>query len=344
MSAATRTPPVPAIGSRSGRRGRRPLRFYMEAYALVGCLVAVAIFFSLYADTAATFPTTGNLKTLLGNQAVLGIVTLAVLVPLVCGQFDLSVGAVTGLVSIVVAETMSSGTPVLLTMAIGVGIGLAVGTINGLLVTVLGVNSVIATLGAATLCAGVVAQESGGVSIAGNIPESVFQFGSGQTLGIPNVAFVLLAVALAVYYLLDHTPLGRYVYALGSNVEAARLVGLRTDRVLASSFVVAGVLAGIAGVLQVARTGGADPRLGENFTLAAFAAAFLSAASVNPGRFNVGGAMVGIFFLAVLNSGLSLAGAPDYVDHYVNGLALIIGVAVAVFLGRRRVAAATKRR
>jgi ribose transport system permease protein len=338
VSSPTGTSSVSALAPRSGRRRRRPLRAYLEAYALVGCLVAIAVFFSLYSETADTFPTAGNLKTLLGNEAVLGIVALAALVPLVCGQFDLSVGAITGLSSIVVADTMSSGTPVLLTALIGIGIGLTIGTVNGLLVTVAGVNSVIATLGTATIAAGIVAQESGGVAIAGNIPDSVFNFGSGETLGIPNVAYVLLVVAVAVYYLLDHTPIGRYVYALGSNVSAARLVGLRTDRVLAFSFVVAGVLAGMAGVLQVARTGGADPRLGDNFTLAAFAAAFLSAASVRPGRFNVGGAMVGIFFLAVLNSGLSLAGAPDYVALYVNGLALIIGVALAVFLGKRRLA------
>ena len=123
---------------------------------------------------------------------------------------------------------------------------------------------------------------------------------------------------------------------MGSNDVAARLVGLPTRLTLTASFVIAGVLAGAGGVLQVARSGGADPRVSTNFTLAALAAAFLSAAAIRPGKFNVGGVLVAVAFLAVLNGGLNLAGAQPYVNDYVNGIALIVGVGLAAYLGRRR--------
>jgi ribose transport system permease protein len=135
---------------------------------------------------------------------------------------------------------------------------------------------------------------------------------------------------------MSYTPFGRYLYAIGVNRTAARLVGLRTRLNLATAFVIAGALAGVAGILAVARAGGADPQLGDQLLLPAFAAAFLSAASIKPGRYNVGGLLVAVYFLAVLNNGLNLAGVEPYVNLYVNGGALIIGVGLAAHLGRKR--------
>jgi ribose transport system permease protein len=320
--------------SRTHRRSR--LFAYAEAYALVALLMLVVVFFSFYGPTSATFPTTANLQAIIGNNSVLAIVALAALIPLVCNEFDLSVGAVAGVSSVFVASALSSGTPVVVAILIGVGIGLGIGIANALIITRFGVNAVITTLGTATILAGVNQAKTGGLAIVSNIPESVTSFGSGNTISIPRTAFALAVVAIAVTYLLVHTPFGRYAYALGSNPEAARLVGLRTGRTLGLTFVASGALAGAAGVLQVARAGGADPRVGESFTLPALAAAFLSAAAIKPGRYNVGGVLVAIFFLAALNSGLNLAGAEPYLTNYVNGGALIVGVGLAAFLGRRR--------
>jgi ribose transport system permease protein len=148
---------------------------------------------------------------------------------------------------------------------------------------------------------------------------------------------VMTAIAIATYYMLEHTPLGRYLYSFGSNATAARLVGIRTRFLLYLSFAMAGLLAGLAGVLQTARAGGASPDVGDSFTLPALAAAFLSAAAIKPGKYNVGGTLVAIFFLAALNSGLNLAGAQSYVADIVNGIALIIGVAMAAILRREHV-------
>lgn len=314
----------------------RPLRHYLEAYAFLGLLIAAAIFFSVWPETSETFPSAANLRTLVGANSVIAIVALAALVPLVTNEFDLSVGAVAGLSSVFVAAALAGGTPIALAVALGVGLGIGVGAVNALLITRVGVNAVIATLGISIILAGVVNQKTGGLSVTGDIPLGFSEFGSSNWLGIPKPAYVLALLALAVYYLLGHTPYGRYLYAFGSNREAARLVGIPTRLTLGLTFVISGALAGAAGVLQVTRAGSADPKVGETFTLPALAAAFLSAAAMQPGRYNVAGTLVAIFFLAVLNSGLNLAGSPEYVSNYVNGAALIVGVGLAVRLGRRQ--------
>ncbi|UGS34386.1 ABC transporter permease [Capillimicrobium parvum] len=309
---------------------------YLEAYAMVGLLVIVVLFFSFYSKTADTFPTAANLQATISNQAVIAVIALAALIPLVCNQWDLSVGAIAGLSSVFVASALSTGTPVWVGILLGLGLGLLVGGFNALIVTRLRVNAVIATLGTATILEGVVNQKTNGLAVVSNLPASITNFGSGNWLGIPRTAYLLAIVALVVYYLLIHTPAGRYLYALGSNPKGARLVGLQTRLLIAGTFIAAGLLSGLAGIMQVARAGGADPNVGAGFTLPALAAAFLSAAAIKPGRYNVGGTLVAIFFLAALNSGLNLAGAAPYVNSYVNGAALIVGIGLAANLGRKR--------
>ncbi len=318
------------------RRSTGGLSRYLEPYALVLVLIACVVFFSLWPKTSATFPTAANLQILLGSQAVIAIIALGALIPLIANQWDLSIGATAGVSSIFSAATMSAHLPLPVAIVVGVLIGATVGLVNALVVTQFRVNGVITTLGMATILAGVINQKTGGVSVTADIPDVIVAFGSSNWFGIPRVAFALVFVALGAVYLLDHTPMGRYLYAIGSNPDAARLVGIRTKLIIGSAFVAASSLAAVAGILQVARQAGADPRVGEGFTLPALAAAFLSAASIRPGRYNVGGTLVAIFFLATVNNGLSLAGLPAYVSSYVNGAALIVGVGLAAFLGRKR--------
>jgi ribose transport system permease protein len=324
-------------GPRTDRiRSRRALGEIVEAYALLILLVVTAIFFTLYPATADTFPTVANIRILVGNQAVIAIVALAALIPLVANQWDLSIGAIAGLVAVLTASWVSDGSSIGLAILLGVLVGAATGSINALIITRGRVNAVIATLGMATMLAGVITQKTGGMAVVGAVPAAMTDFGSGNWVGVPRTAFALAAVAAAVYYMLEYTPFGRYLYALGSNPAASKLVGLRTRLILGVSFVMAGGLSAIGGIIQVARAGGADPRVGDAFTLPALAAAFLSAAAIRPGKYNVGGTLTAIFFLAVINNGLNLAGAPSYLSSYINGGALIVGVGLAAYLGRKR--------
>ena len=143
------------------------------------------MFFSLWGRTSETFPTEANFQSIIGNQSVIGIVALAALVPLVCNQFDLSIGAVLGLSSILSASVLESGGPIPVAIVVGIGVGGLVGVVNGLLITRAGVTSVIATLGTAVIIHGIVTWKTEGVSIV-DIPASMTEFGSANWVGIPR--------------------------------------------------------------------------------------------------------------------------------------------------------------
>jgi ribose transport system permease protein len=219
--------------------------------------------------------------------------------------------------------------------AAGVGCGAAVGLANGLLVARAKLSGLLVTLAMSTIVAGVVSGATAGESIVEGIPISFIEFGSRNTLGVPRILLVVLAAAALVYYVLEQTPLGRSLYSVGSNPEAARLVGLDVGRLVLLSFVASGALAGLAGVLEVARVGGGSPQIGPTFTLPALAVVFLGAAAIRPGRFNVGGTLVAISFLSALTSGLNLAGADTWVNDVVTGVALLAGVALTTVVSGR---------
>jgi ribose transport system permease protein len=339
MSVDMESPPpsaAPPVAAPEDPRRSRGLVHFVEAWALVVLTLLLILFFSVLPATTEVFPTTANLRVTMGGQSVLIIVAMAALLPLVCGQYDFAVGAVAGMSAVFAASALSSGQPIVVALLLAAGLGLAVGAVNGFLVTVVRIDSVVATLGTSTIVTGIVRWKSGGVSVVEGIPSSLTNLGTNTTFGIPHTLYLALAVVLVVYYVLRQTPVGRYFDAIGANPRAARLIGLNTSRLTAASFLAAGLLAGLAGMLQVAVSGSGNPLVGPGFTLPAIAAAFLSVAAITPGRFNVGGTVVAITFLAILNSGLNLAGASPFVSDFANGGALIIGVAVAALLGRQR--------
>ena len=336
-----KSPVVAAGDDRAARIPRRLLPAVptelVAAVALPLLTVAIGAFFTVWPTTSDLFLTSANINVLLGTQTVVAVIALGALIPLIAGQWDLSVGAIAGLAAILAAQGLASGMNVVLALGIGLAAGAFIGLVNAFITTGARVNAVITTLGTSTIIDGVVNQRTSGLAVFANIPLPVVEFGTGNWWGLPRTVFAVAVIAVLVYYLLDHTPYGRYLYALGSNPSAAGLVGIRVRLILTVSFVLAGGLAAAGGLLQLARAGGADPSVGAGFTLPALAAAFLSAASVRPGKYNVGGALVAILFLAVLNNGLNLAGTPPFVSSYVNGSALILGVALAAWLGRNNV-------
>lgn len=308
----------------------------LERYALVLLLAALIVFFALLPATAGSFLTIANLRNVAANEAVIAIAALAALVPLVAGQFDVSIGAVLGMVSIAVAAlTVRAHLPPALALPIGVGIGAAVGAVSGFVVAYLRANSFIITLGMATLIAGLVSLYTKDQVILG-VPQSMVNFGTLNWLGVPRPVWLLVVVALLVGYLLRYTVYGRHLLSIGANSRSALLVGIRVPLVLLLSFVVSGALAAVAGELELARTGSGDPQIGPGFTLSALAAAFLGSTTIHPGRFNVPGTIIGVFFVAVSVNGLTLAGAADWVQPLFDGAAVVVAVAVSTVLAHRR--------
>ena len=215
-----------------------------------------------------------------------------------------------------------------------------VGIVAGLTVARIGVNSLIVTLGISAVLSGIVIWYTNSQSIITGISTRLTDFGSGDWFGIPRTVYVLALVAAFVYYLLEHTPFGRYLHSIGSNPRAARLVGLPVERLVMLSFILSGTLAALAGVLLVARNGGASPQVGTvSDSLQALTAAFLGATAIRPGRFNVVGTLVAIFFLAFCITGLSLAGVASWINDVFTGAVLFVAVLLSTILGRRRAVA-----
>lgn len=317
---------------------REALLGFTERYALLVLFIAMLAFFSLWSQTADTFPTAANIKNVLGNQAVIGILSVAIVIPLVCGEFDFSVGPIAGVAQALTAGLMSrAGAPLVVAIAVAVLVGIVIGLSNGNTVARIGVNSLIVTLGVSAVLLGVVQWYTKGQSIITGISPTLVGLGSGEWLGIPRTVYFLAVVALGVHYLLEHTPYGRYLHSIGSNAEAARLVGLPVERLVLIAFVLSGALAAIAGVLLVARNGSGNPQVGTvSDTLQALSAAYLGATAIKPGRFNVGGTLVAILFLAFSVTGLSLAGVANWINDVFNGAALFVAVIVSTIIGRRR--------
>ena len=345
-AASTDDPIATAAALRTTSRAAPPTRrrgpvewaaSFLRQYSLLVLLLGSLLAYGTWNQTAAVFNQAANFQNIAGSQSVLAVLTLGLLIPMISGNLDLSVGSTAGLASIAAAGAYAdAGVPLIVGVLFGVAIGALVGLVNGLVVTRFGIDSFIVTLGTASLILGAVNWYSKGNSIIQGIPQEIITFGGGLTFGIPDLVYVLAAVAVAVWYLLEQTPYGRNLHAIGSNKAAARLVGIRVERDTCLAFVLSGTFAGLAGVLLLARSGAGNPQVGQSFTLTAIAAAFLGAASFKLGKLNVLGSLVAIFFLAVNITGLQFAGVANWISDVFTGLSLVLAVAFAGVLSRPR--------
>lgn len=306
MHAALRVDPVRASG-----------------LALPGLLVIFVVVFSF--TRTDTFLTVGNFRSIGSSQAVLAILAIGAMLPLVVGEFDLSVGANLGLgVIVTTGLTANVGLPTGVAVLLALVTCAFVGVVNGLLVARFQINAFVATLATATFLGGLVDWVTGGTAIALNIPQSLLDLGSTQPAGIPITLIYLVVLAIIVFYLLNYTPIGRYLYATGGSREASRLAGINVTRVTFLTFVASGLIAGIAGVVEAGALGSGSPTIGPEFLLPAFAACFLGATSIRPGTFNVLGTVIAVYTIATGTTGLELMGTPTYIEPIFSGVVLVL--------------------
>jgi ribose transport system permease protein len=308
----------------------------LERFGLLLLFVVVVVVFSLWKPE--TFATGANFRAIATSQSVVAVTALALMFPLIGGRFDLSVGGILGLTAIASADAMSSyGYALVPAIAVGVAFGAVVGLANGLVVARLGVNSIIGTLGTSTILGGLVIAHTEGDPISEGLSTTLTDLGSKTVAGVPEISLVMLVISVVAWFILTQTPYGRRLAAVGVNLRAADLTGVQTRRVVALSFVASGVLSGLAGVMQVAAQGNGDPSVGGlTFILPAVAAVFLGATTWRPGRFNVPGTILALFFVGTTISGLQLAGADPWVTDVFNGAAIVIAIALSAQFRRRR--------
>jgi ribose transport system permease protein len=301
-----------------------------EGTVLPTLLVVLFVFFAILPATGQVFMTAANLRGILVNQAVIMLAAIAVIPSITAGSYDLSIGANIGAASIAAEGAARAGWSITSIVCIALATGVLIGLANGALIAYLKINSLIATLGTSTIIAALVSWYSSGSTINASLPPKLVAVVNGDWAGIPRVIVVVLIVAGAVYFLMEHTTPGRAFQALGSNAAAARLVGLDVRRLTLGSLTLTGFVAGIAALMITGQNGGASPQTGPGFTLVALSAVFLGSTAIRPGRFNVAGTVVAVLFVAVIVNGLTLAGAAAWVSPLFNGLALLIAVALSI--------------
>jgi ribose transport system permease protein len=291
-----------------------------------------ALFMVLFGLIAGdTFLTSTTYTIVFSAGVVTCVLALAFLVPLACGQYDLAIGAQMSLsLAIVVYLHIHSSIPTALAALIGVLACMFVGVVSGFIVVRLRVNSFIATLGVSQVLLAVVLLISGNKQLIGEFPESWSSAGINNFLGIPLVMYYLVALALLLWYVLEFTRIGRYLFAIGGNQEAARLAGVKTDRMVWLSFVASGGIAALAGVIYSMRTGVFSPTTGPGYLFPAIAAVFLGASQFSQ-RPNVWGTLIAYFALAFGIQGLVLSArsAAVWSQPLFQGISLIVAVALA---------------
>jgi ribose transport system permease protein len=300
-------------------------------------LAWVLVIIGFTAAEPGHFLTLANFSNIFGIQAVLFVLTMALLVPLTNGDIDLSVGAMSGLVSmVVIVLNVEHGLPIVWCCVIGLVVGAVGGLVNGLLVIGFNANSFIITLGMGTVFSGLIEWMSGEQTIVGvstGLTNIVF---TDELFGIPLEFYFGVIIMLVMWYVLTFTPFGQRALFVGQSREVARLSGFSVNAVRMQGFVIAGVVAAISGILFVGSSGSASPGDGNILLLPAYAAAFLGLTTIQPGRFNAIGSGIAVYFLATGVAGLELLGAQDWVQQVFYGAVLVIAIVISRVLNKYR--------
>jgi ribose transport system permease protein len=310
----------------------------VPVYGLVILAVLLALFFSVLLPS--TFPTLLNLRSIVADKSIIAILSLAVMIPMVTGKIDLTVGY--GIVLwhiLAISLQVWLGVPWPLAVLIVILLGALVGLVNGLLVEVAQIDSFIATLGTGTVLYAIAMWHSQGRQVIGTLPEAFFAINGTRLGGMPITGFYVLGLALVLWFVLEYLPVGRYFYAIGANPKAAALNGIPVRRYTVAAFVTSGTLTAAAGVILAAKLRIGQASVGLEFLLPALVGAFLGSTTIKLGRVNVWGTLVGVVILAIGIAGIQQLGGSFWVEPMFNGLTLLIAIGIAGYAQRKRGAA-----
>jgi ribose transport system permease protein len=307
----------------ASRRQRAVARLHRNPalYSVLG----LALLCVVMACVSREFLSTQNLSNIARQVSINAILAVGMSVVIFSGGIDLSVGAVLALSMTTVAGAMLSGLPVPLAIGLALAVGLACGSINGLLVAYVRLPAIIVTLAMMEIPRGVALLYTKGYPLSG-LPESFAFWGRGQALGVPTPILIMLALFAAAYVVLNHYPVGRYLYGLGGNEEAVRLSGVRVERYKLLAYAASGVTAALGGVVLSSRLMSGQPNAGQGFELDAIAAVVLGGASITGGRGHILGTLVGALMLGVLDNGLNLMGVSPYMQRVLKGVIIILAI------------------
>jgi ribose transport system permease protein len=304
-------------------------------YGLPICTLVLILLFSVILPD--TFPTMLNLRSILGDKAIIAILSLAAMIPMMAGRIDLTVGygiVLWHVLAIALQTKMGLDWPTACLVVLL--LGCLLGVINGFLVELAQIDSFIATLGTGTTLYAIALWYTQGRQVIGALPKGFTDLYTATLFGIPIAAFYVLALSLILWIVTEYLPIGRYLYAIGANPRAAVLNGIPSRRYVIGTFIASGFLGAVAGIVLAARLRIGQASVGLEFLLPALVGAFLGSTTIKPGRVNVWGTIIGVAILAVGISGIQQLGGAFFVEPLFNGVTLLIAIGLAGYAQRKR--------
>ncbi len=307
-------------------------------YGLVILTLALTLLFCILLPN--TFPTLLNLRAIISDKAIIALLSLAAMIPMVAGRIDLTVGygIVLWHVLAISLQTLF-GIPWPIAVLMVLCMGAFVGLMNGLLVEVAKIDAFIATLGTGTVLYALALWHTGGRQVVGVLPDGFYAINGTFVFGLPITGYYVLAITIALWLILEYTPIGRYLYAIGANPRAAELNGIPTRKFVMGAFVTSGLMTALAGVILASKLRIGQASVGLEYLLPALVGAFLGSTTIKPGRVNVWGTIVGVAILAVGISGIQQIGGSFWVEPMFNGVTLLVAIGIAGYAQRRKGAA-----
>lgn len=310
----------------------------IPVYGLVILMFGLILLFSILLPN--TFPTMLNVRAIVSDKAIIALLSLAAMIPMVAGRIDLTVGYGIVLWHILAISLQTIyGLPWPVACLIVLALGAFTGVLNGFLVEIAKIDAFIATLGTGTVLYALALWHTGGRQIVGVLPDGFYAVNGTFVFGLPVTGFYILAITIALWIILEYTPIGRYLYAIGANPKAAELNGIPTRKFVVGAFISSGTLTALAGIILASKLRIGQASVGLEFLLPALVGAFLGSTTIKPGRVNVWGTIVGVVILAVGISGIQQFGGSFWVEPMFNGLTLLIAIGIAGYAQRKKGAA-----
>lgn len=291
---------------------------------LLPFLTLIALFVAL-SIASPHFLTNTNLSSVVRQTAVINIMALGMTLIIIAGGIDLSVGAILAFGGLMGTMAMERGYPIPLGVLIGAFAGALWGVVNGALTTRLRINPFIVTLGTLGIARGLTLIISNGLPVH-QIPQRFSFLGEGTLVGVPFVLWLVVACALAVHVILEHTRLGRYAFAIGSNQDAAYYAGIPVAFHTTAVYAIGGLLTGLAGMVEASRLMTGQPTAGQGYELQAIAAVVIGGGSLRGGEGSVIGTLIGAFIMGLLSNGSDLLGISPYLQQAIIGAVIILVV------------------
>lgn len=332
----TPSPPPAGKPTSASSQRRATQRKVFGWLAKYGTLVGMAIMILAFTAAAPNyFFTLSNFINIVNQASLTAIIAGGLTVAVIVGELDLSIGFNASFAGVLVTGLMvNSHLPPLLAILVVVLVGAVIGVFNGFIVSKLRVNSVIATLGSGSVILGLNYAYSTGAPIAAGVPTSFTNIALGSVLGIPNDIIIMAVVLFLLWLLVNRTETGQRIRAVGGNIEAARLSGIRVDRIKILAFIVAGAAAALTGILLASLIGSGTTTAADSYLLNSFAAVFLGSATLRDGEFHVPGTLIGVLIIGIGFNGLAIFGAPTFYQYVLQGAILIVAVGMSTVARR----------